>query len=48
MNWTRWFGAARQTPSAVLLVAQLAALLVYPLLEEDAAGRPDKALAGVS
>jgi hypothetical protein len=48
MNWTRWFRAARQTPSAVLLVVQLAALLVYPLLEDNAAGRAVFSLLGIA
>ena len=31
--------AARRHPSAILLFAQLAAVLVYPFLEDSAAGR---------
>jgi len=48
MNWTRWFRAARQTPSAVLLVAQLAALLVYPLLEDNPTSRAVFSLLGIT
>jgi hypothetical protein len=48
MNWTSWFRAAKQTPSAVLLVAQLAALLVYPLLEDNPASRAVFSLLGIT
>jgi len=48
MNWRRWFRAARQTPSAVLLVAQLAALLVSPILEDDPASRAVFSLLGIT
>src|SRR5690242_18891821 len=48
MNWMRWFRAAKRTPSAVLLVAQLAALLVYPLLEDNPASRAVFSLLGIT
>lgn len=48
MTWTRWFRAAKQTPSAVLLVAQLAALLVYPLLEDNPTSRAVFSLLGIA
>jgi hypothetical protein len=48
MNWRRWFGAARRTPSAVLLVAQLATLLVYPLLEDNPTSRAVFSLLGIA
>jgi hypothetical protein len=48
MNWMRWFRAAKHTPSAVLLVAQLAALLVYPLLEDNPASRAVFSLLGIT
>lgn len=48
MNWMRWFRAVKQTPSAVLLVTQLAALLVYPLLEDNPASRAVFSLLGIT
>jgi hypothetical protein len=48
MNPSRWFRVARQTPSALLLTVQLAALLVYPLLEDSPAGRAAFALIGIA
>lgn len=39
---------AKRQPSAVLLVAQLAAILIYPLLEEGAAGRAIFSVFGIA
>lgn len=48
MTWTRWLAAAKRTPSAVLLVAQLTTLLVYPLLEDNPTSRAVFSLLGIA
>jgi Ion channel len=41
-------GIARKEPSAVLLAAQLAAVLVYPFMQDDGAGRALFSLFGIA
>jgi hypothetical protein len=45
---TSWYAAARQHPSAVLLLVQLAGIVVYPSLDDRALGRSVFGLIGLA
>lgn len=47
-RWQRWMRSVRETPSAVLLFAQILLLFIYPFIETEVLGRSAKVLVGLA